>query len=342
MKKDKIIAIILMFCLSVIIIIYFRNSDGKNVFSNKGIIRDGFYFDTYIKITIYDCKENSNATKDFDTILKEAIDICAKYEKICSPTNPQSELYILNNNPEFLNGNDVNLSTSLEDIIYKTEEISLPFQDKFSIYSGDLCALWDFSKKIIPSNELIETTLKDFNNVSTNSRITLGASAKGYIADKVAEYFKTVGINEALIDLGGNILVIGDKYDDSLYGIGIKKPFDDNSKPICAIKVKDKSVVTSGIYERYFEENNKIYHHIIDTSTGYPVENDILSVTIIADSSLVADCYSTGFILIGKNNALEIANKKHYEDVECIIIDKDYNIHLSNGLKKDGDFITLK
>lgn len=342
MKKDKIIAIILMLCLSVIIIIYFRNSDGENAFSNKAIMIDGFYFDTYVKIIIYDCAENSNATKDFDTILDEAINICAKYEKICSPTNPQSELYLLNSNPDFLNGNTVKLSTSLEDIIYKTEEITLPFQYKFSIYSGDLCALWDFSKKIVPSKELIENALREFNNPFTNSRITLGASAKGYIADKIAEHLKKLGIYEALIDLGGNILVIGDKYNDSLYGIGIKKPFDDNSNPICAVKIKDKSVVTSGIYERYFEENGKIYHHIIDTSTGYPVENDILSVTIIADNSLVADCYSTGFLLIGKENALEIANSKSYEDVECIIIDKDYNIHLSNGLKSNGEFITLR
>lgn len=342
MKRDKIIAIVVMICLSIVIIIYYKSTDNNETFSNKAITKEGFYFDTYVKISIYDCAENSNALRDFETILDEAINICAKYERICSPTNPQSELFLLNNNPDFLNGNIVETSTALEDIINKTMDITIPFQEKFSIYSGDLCALWDFSKKTIPSNEQIENALKNFNNTSINTRITLGASAKGYIADKIGEHLKSLGINEALIDLGGNILAIGDKYNNSLYGIGIKKPFSTDSNPICAVKIKDKSVVTSGIYERYFEENNKIYHHIIDTTTGYPVENDILSVTIIADSSLVADCYSTGFLLMGKEIALDMANNKIYEDVECIIIDKDYNIHLSNGLKDNGEFITLK
>ena len=342
MKKDKIVAIIVMLFVTVVVIIYLNDDATKGGFSNKVITKEGFYFDTYVEISIYDCSENANALRDFDTILDEAIDICAKYEKICSPTNPNSELFLLNSNPDYLNGKTVELSTALEDIICKTEEITLPFQEKFSIYSGDLCALWDFSKKIIPSRDMIENALNNFNNPTVNTRITLGASAKGFIADKIGEHLRSVGINEALIDLGGNILAIGDKYNDSLYGIGIKKPFSDNSNPICAVKIKNKSVVTSGIYERYFEENNKIYHHIIDTSTGYPVENDILSVTIIADSSLVADCYSTGFLLMGKEFALNMANNKTYEDVECIIIDKDYNIYLSNGLKDDGEFITLK
>lgn len=346
MKKDKIFAIIIMIILSICVILFFNINKSQNIsgnkYSNKAITKEGFHFDTYVKITLYDCAENSHASSDFETILNEAINICASYEKICSPTNPESELYILNNNLNFLAGNTVEINPLLQEIINKTEKITLPFENKFSIYSGDLCNLWDFNKKTVPSKEAIQNALDNLNNSSIKTSITLGASAKGYVADKIGEYLKNQGINEALIDLGGNILAIGDKYNDSLYGIGIKKPFSSQNEPICAVKIKDKSVVTSGIYERYFIENDIIYHHIIDISTGYPVSNDILSVTIIADSSFVADCYSTGFLLMGKDFALNLSNSKWFENVECIIIDKNYNIYMSDGLTKDGDFIVVK
>ena len=331
--KNKIITIISMIVLSLSLIFVINNMT-NNTFSNKAISKDGFYFDTYIKITIYDCKENASSTNNFDSILEESMNMCAYYEKICSPTNKDSELYKLNHYDNYT------INPALTDIINKTIETTTPFSKKFSIYSGDLCALWDFNKKIIPNEADIEKALNDLKEKNSVS-ITLGASAKGYIADKIAEYLKSQGINEALIDLGGNIVAIGDKYNEQLYGIGIKKPFDSTGKTITAVKVKNKSVVTSGIYERYFEDNGNIYHHIIDIETGYPADNDILSVTIIADSSLVADCYSTGCLLMGIDYTLDLINNKNYEDVECIIIDKNYNIHLSNGLVKKDGFIIL-
>lgn len=341
MKKEKIITIILMICISISLVFITNRKDLNIEYSNESISKDGFYFDTYIRITLYDCKENSSATKDFDSLLNECLDICTYYEKICSPTNVNSELYKLNHNAEYLAGNQYKINSDLEDIIVKTEDIAIPFYSKFSIYSGDLCALWDFNKKIVPTSSDIEKALSNLRENKPTS-ITLGASAKGYIADKITQYLKEQGIKEALIDLGGNIIAIGDKYNDNLYGIGIKKPFDTTGDTITAVKIKDKSVVTSGIYERYFEVDNNIYHHIIDVETGYPADNDILSVTIIADSSLVADCYSTGCLLMGIDYTLNIINNKIYEDVECIIIDKDYNIHLSNGLITKDGFIQLK
>ena len=331
--KNKIITIISMIILSLSLIFVINNMTNKT-FTNKAISKDGFYFDTYIKITIYDCKENASSTNDFNNILEECMNMCAYYEKICSPTNKDSELYKLNHYDNYTT------TPALTDIINKTIETTTPFSEKFSIYSGDLCALWDFNKKTIPNETDIKKALNNLNENNSTS-ITLGASAKGYIADKIAEYLKEQGINEALIDLGGNIVAIGDKYNDKLYGIGIKKPFDSNGDTITAVKVKNKSVVTSGIYERYFEDDGQIYHHIIDIETGYPADNDILSVTIIADSSLVADCYSTGCFLMGIDYTLDLINNKHYEDVECIIIDKNYNMHLSDGLIKKDGFIIL-
>lgn len=340
MKKEKLLTIIIMVCISVLLVFIFYKKGSKNEYSNEAFSKDGFYFDTYVRITLYDCKENASISKDFEIILNECLELCSYYENIYSPTAQNSELYQLNNNPDYLAGKTCPISGDLEDIINRTIKTTVPFNNKFSIYSGDLCALWDFTNKKIPSSIEINNALENINNKPTS--ITLGASAKGYIADKIADYLKEQGINEALIDLGGNILALGDKYNDQLYGIGIKKPFDNTGDIIVSVKVGNKSVVTSGIYERYFEENGQIYHHIIDLETGYPTDNDILSVTIISDSSFIADCYSTGCLLIGKDYSLNLINSKEYEDVECIIIDKNYNIHLSDGLIKKDGFVVIK
>lgn len=341
MKKEKIITLIVMICISASLIFIINHNKSASDYSNKAIYKEGFFFDTYIRITLYDCSENSNASKDFQSILTECMNLCEKYELIFSPTNEDSELYKLNHSEEYLSNGDYAISSTLKDIIDKTTLVTTPFSSKFSIYSGDLCALWDFNNKIVPSTADINNAINSLRE-NKPTTITLGASAKGYITDKIVEYLKGQNINEALIDLGGNIYALGDKYNNKLYRIGIKKPFSESNETIVALKIKDKSVVTSGIYERYFESNNELYHHIINIETGYPVDNDILSVTIIADSSFVADCYSTGCLLMGKDYTLKIINEKYYEDVECIIIDKDYNIYLSDGLEKTDDCIILK
>lgn len=341
----KLITTIVMILISVLLILLTSKIFPDNLISdNKSYSIDGFYFDTYVKITIYNCEENKNVNikseADFYSILDKCLDICKKYELICSPTNKESELFQLNNNPDYISGKDVYISDELSQIINKSIEISKPFSDKFSIYSGDLCALWDFNKKNIPSALDIEKALENLSKKNTS--ITLGATAKGYIADKIRDYLVETGINEAIIDLGGNIVVIGDKYNDSQYTIGIKRPFDDSENPIVVCKLSSKSIVTSGIYERYFELNDIIYHHIIDITTGYPADTDVLSVTIIGDSSIVTDCYSTCGILYGKDYILSIINSKKYEDVECIIIDSNYNVILSNGLKYEDEYIVMK
>ena len=341
MKKEKIIPVIIMICISASLIFILNHNMLKRGYSNISFSKEGFFFDTYIRVTLYDCEENSNSSNDFQSILTECMNLCQKYELIFSPTNEDSELFKLNHSQEYLSGQDYVLSSTMDEIITDTTLMTTPFSSKFSIYSGDLCALWDFNNKIVPSSYDIENELKRIKENNPTS-ITLGASAKGYITDRIVEYLKNQGINEALIDLGGNIYALGDKYNDKLYSIAIKKPFTDSNETIVALKIKDKSVVTSGIYERYFENNGQLYHHIIDLETGFPVDNDILSVTIIADSSFVADCYSTGCLLMGKDYTLSIANEKMFEDVECIIVDKNYNIYISDGLEKIDGYIQVK
>lgn len=360
-------AIILMSLISVILIICVK---GKH-YSDSPVSKEGFYFDTVISITIYDTKENYggyiNSYNEITRLLDECMDICEKYQYIFSRTDEKSELYKLNHTEEYLTGKEVRISDELSELIRETLKYSEVFGDRFSIFSGNLCDLWNYKNRIIPEDEQIQSVLENMKNhqytlsgdkisVIYNSpdstdksektihapEINLGASAKGYIADRLGEFLKSKGVKEAIINLGGNVLVIGDKYDNSMYTIGIRKPFSDSSDIFAKCKVADKSIVTSGIYERYFKQDGTIYHHIIDCTTGYPADNGILSVTVICDSSLVADCYTTGCLLYSADDILKFINEDTKHNIECIIIDKDYNIILSDGLTYDGEYIVLK
>ncbi len=364
--RSKVIIAFVMIILSFLLIFIKENTTFFNLgspdYSNTPLVKDGFFFDTYISISIYDSKDNYSdnirSKSDIEKLLDTCINMCKDYENIFSRTLETSELYKINHNTDFINSVTISVSDTLYDCITKTLEYSAIFGAKYSILSGSLCDIWDFDKAVVPDEETIkkncisiesydliakDNSLKLTNNSGItlpNPIINLGASAKGYIADKLCEYLKDNGISDAIIDLGGNIVVIGDKYDDSMYKIGIKKPFSEDTDPYAVCLVSDKAVVTSGIYERYFKEDGHIYHHIIDCSTGYPICNDILSVTIITDNSLQADCYSTGCLLIGKDDAMNLINNT--EGVECIIIDDNYNIHLSQGLIYKNDYIVLK
>ena len=132
--------------------------------------------------------------------------------------------------------------------------------------------------------------------------------------------------------MGGNVVVFGDRD----YTVGVKQPFSNNDI-IAKIKLRNKTVVTSGTYERYIEKDNKIYHHILDSKTGYACESDLLSATIISDSSMQADAYSTICILLGLEKATEFI--ENTSSVEAVFIDNDNNLHYTSGLSyKNGTF----
>ena len=171
--------------------------------------------------------------------------------------------------------------------------------------------------------------------------IDLGAVAKGYIADKLKEYLKEQGVTSALLDLGGNILALGEKEKNAPFTVAVKMPFTDtgsfyttgslNKDNIAqALSVTDKSVVTSGIYERYREIDGKLYHHILDPGTGYPVDNSLASVTIISEDSLSGDLLSTSCLLIGKEAAAELVES--LPGIEAVYIEKDGTISYSSQI----------
>lgn len=272
-----------------------------------------------------------------DEVLSAAFSLCKDYEKLLSRTVEGSDVWLLNES-----GTAIEVSPHTKTIIERSLYYSQLTEGKFDITVYAVSSLWDFKEEVIPSRDEIAAALPniDYQSIEISGdkvslggeKIDLGGIAKGYIADRVLEYFIQNGIKSGIIDLGGNIVVFGEKE----YSIGIKKPFSQNEVSATVV-VKNKSVVTAGIYERYIKTENKFYHHIIDPATGYGVESDLYSATIICDSATEADTLATVCILLGKDAALSLVEQT--TGTEAVFIDKNEKITHTSGLfQKDGAF----
>lgn len=272
-----------------------------------------------------------------DDIINGAFSLCENLERTLSKTVTDSDVYKLNNTEGFVSVSDGTLKT-VERALYYSELSG----GKFDITIAPVSALWDFKNQVIPSKDEISEALQnvDYHSIeikngeisSGTKQIDLGGIAKGYIADRATEYLKENGAENALVNFGGNICMIGE------YNIGIQKPFDDSV--IASIALKDKCVVTSGIYERYIESDGKIYHHILDPKTGYGAENELASVTVIGEKALDCDALSTVCMLLGTESGMDIINNT--ADTEAVFIDRENNITLSSGLYREKDKIYFK
>ena len=168
---------------------------------------------------------------------------------------------------------------------------------------------------------------------TNDTAIELGAIAKGYIADRLKDYLVSQNVKSAIINLGGNVLCIGGKPDDSSFKIGIQKPFADRSETIAVMDIKDKSVVSSGVYERCFEKDGTLYHHLLNPKTGYPYNNGLIAVTIISDQSVDGDALSTTCFALGLEDGLKLAESLN--DVQAFFVTSDYEIHYTKDFQKE-------
>lgn len=217
-------------------------------------------------------------------------------------------------------------------------EISEMTDGAFDITIAPLSKLWNITERTAPpTDEEIEDALKlvgyksvslDGNTVrfSEDGRgIDIGAVGKGMAAKAAISALKEQNVEEAIVNLGGNVCVLGDKNGEK-YKIGIKDPQSDGL--LGYVSVGNTSVVTSGIYERNFEYDGKIYHHILDTSTGYPADNGLLSVTVVCDDPVAADILSTAFFVVGKEKAEALFEKcTSYGLKSVIFVSENGGIH---------------
>lgn len=306
------------------------------------ITETGFKLNTVVTVTIYDSQDKS--------LLAECMKLCEKYEAIFSRTDENSELYRLNHRtlPSSRDASDTfSVSQPLAELISQGLSYSRAVDGAFDIAIAPLTSLWDFTGENpeVPDEEAIRQALPlcSYTNVSADKQqitfsspeamLDLGAIAKGYIADKLKAYLVSRGVKSAIIDLGGNVLCIGGKSADTPFKIGIQKPFADRNETAAIMDIRDKSVVSSGIYERCFEKNGRLYHHILNPKTGFPYDNDLISVTIISDKSIDGDALSTSCFALGLEKGMEYAQS--IDGIQAVFITRDYQLHYTEGFEEE-------
>lgn len=324
MSKKNLLQILILLLVTVAIIVSVVLT-GRN---GKSLNKDGYYFDTYVNLTVYSSKDSK--------YLDECLKMCERYDALFSPTIEGSDVYNINHAA----GESVKVDPETYYLLQRAIEFCEETDGAVDITIAPLMDTWGLShesgilseagiteKKSKPTDSKIQDALKnvDYRNVileddytvrlkNPETRIDLGFIAKGYIADKLKEYLVSKDVKSAIISLGGNVVVIGTKPDGSDYNIGIKDP-DNSGEIIESLKANNSSVVTSGTYERYVEYDGIKYHHILDTATGYPVDNGIKSVTILSDSSLEGDALSTVCLILGEEGSKDILTKYNAEAV---------------------------
>ena len=299
--------------------------------------RVGFFFDTVITIEAY--------TND-ESILDDAIAECQRYDDLLSKTREGAGVGKRNR----AGGERVAVSQDTRDIIEKALEYSRLSDGKFDITIEPCVALWDFTGDnmgVLPDEaELAEAASHvDYTKVDVNDEgvqlpagetIDLGAIAKGYITDRIKDFLEDRGITCGMLNFGGNVLAIGSKPDGSDWNIGIQDPDSTTGESIAVVPVSDSAVVTSGIYERGFDLDGVRYHHILDTSTGWPVQNELAGITIFTSDAFDADALSTTVFAMGLEDGTAFVES--LDGVEAVFITRDEQVSWTSGL---NDRLTL-
>lgn len=297
----------------------------------EALSMNGMYFDTVVQVRAW------GATQD---IMDRCGELCTYYEGLFSATIDTSDVSKINR----ANGQPVTVSEETAELIETGISYGELSDGRFDITIASASALWDFTdntEKVLPDGDALREAVSHIdyrcirvegNTVTLtdpDARLDLGGIAKGYIADRLKAYLESEGVEHALIDLGGNMLALGSRYDGTDFTIGIQKPFARTGTVMAAVSVSDRSVVSSGDYERYFEKDGVVYHHILDPDTGYPIQNELDQVTILSDVSVDGDALSTACFALGLEDGMALIQR--LDGVDAVFVTKDGEIHKSSS-----------
>ena len=297
--------------------------------------RDIFAMDTYMTVTAY----GPNAEMAVDQAQQEI----ERLDALLSTGAETSEVAQIN-----ANGG----GTLSEDTTYLLER-SLDLYDStkgvFDIAIYPIMDAWGFTtgNYTVPSDEMIENLLPltDANNIiydkdessisfaKDGMKIDFGGIAKGYTSGRIADIYRECGVTSGLINLGGNVQVVGTKTDGSKWRVAVQSPETEDDY-LGILSTADRAVITSGGYERYFEQDGMKYHHIIDPSTGHPANNGLVSVTIVSADGTLADGLSTSLFIMGKDKAAEYWCA-HSDEFDTILEDEDGVLYVTEGIADD-------
>lgn len=298
---------------------------------------DIFAMDTYMSLTVYD--ENG------DALLQQASERITELEQIFSVTQPDSDTSRINAHA----GKPVEICGDMAVVMKKGLKIGAESNGALDITIYPLLQAWGFTTDAlhVPDADTIAALLPyvdytqvqlDGNTVTIpeNVMIDLGALVKGYTSDAVIGLFRENGVTSAIVSLGGNVQALGRKPDGSLWTVGVVDPFSP-SENMCTLQIENQAVITSGNYERYFEEDGKRYWHILDRTDGFPADNGLVSVTVVGDSGLTCDALSTALFVEGTEKAVN--HWRQTGGFEMICVTDDGRILLTEGLK--DSFLSL-
>lgn len=301
--------------------------------SRKGepMKKDFFAMDTYNTVTIYDDVPES--------VLDVAEKRMEELESLWSVTDKDSEVYAVNH----ANGEPVTISEETAELIQFSLDMAEKTEGALDISLYPVLTAWGFTtgKTQIPSEETLAEKMEltglekiflseDSLSMQPDMQIDLGAVAKGYACDLLAQQLKGDGVTSAILSLGGSVCAIGSKPDGNDFKISVQNPEYGDSLGL--LSISDSCVVTSGAYERYFEgENGKRYGHILSPSTGRPAESGLVSVTVVGKEGKLCDALSTAFFVMGLSATEEYF--RTYGGIDFLLITEDGEIYLSDGLK---------
>ena len=302
----------------------------------KPVRKEMFVLDTVCQFTFY--------TNDYALAEEDGFRELLKIEEHFDRHNENSELGKINRNLS------QTLSADMEELLGRAFYYADLTDGLFNPAIGPLVDLWDVGSENprIPGDEEIKEALKltdwrkiEFQNngvpyLPPGLSLDLGGIAKGYAADKIKTVFESHGIKSAIINLGGNVLVMGTKPDGSLWKIGVQNPQSVRGEYVGILKLEDSAMVTSGNYERFFEQDGIRYHHIIDARTGSPVRNGLASVTVVASLSTDADALSTSLYAMGLKEGMKFSEENDF--FEAIFITDEKEIYMTKGIQ---DIFTL-
>lgn len=325
--------------LALILMMSGCGKEAVDTSSSETLSRSDFVLGTIVSIKLLD--------NGSEALLDQCFDRLKEIESLMSVNIESSQVSAINAQAQEVSDGSNLHGVEVGDDVLEVIETAIYYgnlsEGSFDISLGPIINAWQIGtdQAHIPDADLIQEQLKlvNYKNIHVNIDdktvalepamvIDLGGIAKGYAADQVEVILQDAGVTQAIINLGGNVKVIGEKEDKTPFKIGVQNPFDERNDYIGILSVSDQTIVTSGDYERYFEEDGLRYHHIFDRETGYPKVTDVASVTVVTDRSIDADALSTILFVKGVASGLELVHQ--LDRIECIYVMKNKDVILSS------------
>lgn len=305
----------------------------------KVITKTDFVLDTVSTVTIYG--------SDDEALLTDSFQFIRDWEKRLSAYREESEISMIN---AAAGKEAVAVSPETFALLERCQTFSEESGGVFDVTVGPLVDLWDIAhggEKIPTEAEITAArSLVDYHKLILDEKnqtaylsepgmkINLGGVAKGFIADELKAFLLDKGVTSAVLNLGGNVLLIGEKPGDEAFNVGVENP-NDQSQSLGILALRDTAAVTSGDYQRYFlGADGRRYHHILDPRTGYPADSGLRAVTIVCDNSADADALSTSLFVLGEEAGLKLLSEKE----EALFVSEDGGVTTTSELAPDFTF----